>query len=106
MLSEINLENTKPNSNIIDTLTKSLPQYTIFYAIYTLYRILYIFLFLVPHITNKFKNYLSFIFERLFQESFTLYAKLKVVRLMFILETFSTLELNSRFSTFGIVAFI
>jgi hypothetical protein len=63
MLSEINLENTKPNSNIIDTLTKSLPQYTIFYAIYTLYRILYIFLFLVPHITNKFKNYLSFIFE-------------------------------------------
>jgi hypothetical protein len=63
MLSEINLENQKPNTNIIDTLTKSLPQYTIFYAIYTFYRILYIFLFLIPYITRKFKNYMSFIFE-------------------------------------------
>lgn len=67
MLSEINIENQNlnqnTNSNIIDTLTKSLPQYTIFYAIYTLYRIIYIFLFLIPYITNKFKNYMSFIFE-------------------------------------------
>lgn len=63
MLSEINIENQTPDSNIIDTLTKTLPQYTIFYAIYTLYRILYIFLFLIPYITSKFKNYMSFIFE-------------------------------------------
>ena len=65
MLSEINIENQNfnKNSNIIDTLTKSLPQYTIFYAIYTFYRIIYIFLFLIPYITTKFKNYMSFIFD-------------------------------------------
>lgn len=69
MLSEINIENQNQNqnqntnSNIIDTLTKSLPQYTIFYSIYTLYRIIYIFLFLIPYITSKFNNYMSFIFE-------------------------------------------